>query len=90
MQVTLQVKINAARKLHKRQYNTRGTKDIADTATHLGVSLEPMHPGTDDPNLVRYFTVQVPDAGTAEQVIKHLQKCKAVEAVYLKPPEAMP
>jgi hypothetical protein len=49
-----------------------------------------LHPGREDPLLAPYFTVEVPDAATAERVIAGLQNCEAVEAAYLKPPEAMP
>ena len=56
----------------------------------LGVVLEPMHHGTADPDLMRYFTVDVPDQATAERVLARLPQSRAVEAAYLKPPDAMP
>jgi hypothetical protein len=32
----------------------------------------------------------VPDTATAERMIARLKNCEAVEAAYLKPPDAMP
>jgi hypothetical protein len=52
--------------------------------------LEPIHPGTEDPELTRYFTVEAPDQATAERVMARLRQSKAVEAAYVKPPDAMP
>ena len=90
MRVTLQISPEAARKLHRGEHSTPATREIAEAASGMGVSLEPMHPGVEDAELAQYFTVQVPDTTTAEEVINRLRSCEAVEAAYLKPPETMP
>lgn len=56
----------------------------------LGITLEPMHPQAEEPELQIYFTVEVPDAQTAERVVKRLRGCAAVEAAYLKPMDELP
>lgn len=81
--IVVQLKLDRARLLH----GTRG--GIAQTVVS-GVALQPMHPGTDDPDLMRFFTVEVPDGASAEQVVARLQEDTEVEAAYLKPPDEMP
>ena len=56
----------------------------------LGLTLEPMHPGESDPALATYFTVEVPDAATADRAIGALRDHDAVEAAYVKPAEEPP
>ena len=82
-QIVVQLKLSRARLLH----STRG--GIAHSAVS-GVALQPMHPGTDDPDLMRFFTVEVPDGASAEQLIARIQHDPEVEAAYLKPPDEMP
>ena len=76
--------------LHRRRPPTTASEELSQAAEELGVVLEPMHPGAEDPHLAPYFTVEVPDYATAERVIAHLQGLEAVEAAYLKPPDEMP
>jgi len=90
MHVTVQVSADVARTLHERGSPTTGSQELLQTAEELRVVLEPMHPGAEDPHLAPYFTVEVPDSATAEQVIARLQHCKAIEAAYLKPPDELP
>jgi hypothetical protein len=52
--------------------------------------LEPVHPGVEDPLLASYFMAEVPDSTTAEWVIIHLRKSKAIEAAYRKPTDELP
>ena len=49
-----------------------------------------MHPGTNDPDLMRFFTAEVSDSQSAEQLIARIQQDAEVEAAYLKPPDEMP
>ena len=90
MQITVQLQADVARRLHQREPPTAESEELNRITKQLGVVLEPMHPGTADPDLTRYFTVEVPDQATAERVLARLQQSKAVEAAYLKPPDAMP
>ena len=90
MQITVRVRPDVALTLHQRQSNTDASAQLLRTAEELGVTLEPLHPGARDPLLTPYFVVEVPDQGTAERVIAHLQRSAAVEAAYLKPPGESP
>jgi hypothetical protein len=90
MQITVQLQADVARRLHQRGPPTAESQELNHITNQLGVALEPIHPGTEDPELTRYFTAEAPDQATAERVIARLQQSKAVEAAYLKPPDAMP
>lgn len=90
MQITIQVTTAAARRLHERAPPTPATEELARAAAQLGVALKPLHPGVEDPALATYFVVEVPDMATASQVMDQLQRCQAVEAAYVKPPDEMP
>lgn len=90
MYVTIRVRTDVALALHQRQQHTAASEELLQIANELDVVLEPLHPDTEDPYLVRYFTVKVSDSATAERVIARLHHCKAIEAAYLKPPDEMP
>jgi hypothetical protein len=64
--------------------------ELAEKAVALGLILEPVHPGTTDPQLSTYYTAEVPDRAAAERAAAELRQCRAVEAAYVKPPEALP
>lgn len=88
--VTVLVQRDSVSAVSERQPASRVARDLLRTADELGVSLEPMHPGVADPELAGYFTVDVPDEELAQQVIARLRACEAIEAAYIKPPEALP
>jgi hypothetical protein len=90
MQITVQLQTDVARRLQQRGPPTAESEELNRITKQLGVVLEPIHPGTADPDLMRYFTVEVSDQAAAERVIASLQQSKAVEAAYVKPPDAMP
>lgn len=77
MQITLQVAHSEADELARR-------------LQARGLSLKPMHPGVDDPQLASYFLLEVPEEDTAEEVMRELLQLPAVEAAYIKPPDALP
>jgi len=90
MEITVLLNAGVARHLHQRGPTTAESEELNHITKQLGLVLEPIHPGTLDPDLVRYFTVEAPDQATAQRVIAQLRQSKAVEAAYLKPPDAMP
>lgn len=63
---------------------------VAQVARDFGVELRPLHPGTLDPELQRYFTIETRDADTAQRLIERLSGAPGVEAAYIKPPEGPP
>ena len=90
MDITIRVQTEVAFELQNHQLNTNATQELLKTIAELEVALEPMHPGADSPSLAPYFTVAVPNAEAAEQVLNRLQAFEAVEGAYIKPPDAMP
>ena len=88
--VILQVRPEAARELGGQRFETREAKEVADTVSALGASLEQMHPGVADDNLTQYFSVQVPDEADAKEAVDRLRNCQAVEAAYVKPSDELP
>jgi hypothetical protein len=89
-QVTVHLQQDTARKFHRGEHDTPETREIVKEIKKAGGDLAPMHPGAQDEELAKYFTVEVPDDETAEKVIDRLQNCRAVEAAYLKPPASLP
>ena len=79
--ITVQVKPETTR---------RGASALDDLARELGIAFQPMHPDTDDSTLRTYFTVDVPNAASAERVAARLRDSPAIAAAYVKPPDAMP
>jgi len=90
MQITVIVRKDVASEIARRQPASSAAKELMATIEQLGVTLESMHPGTNDPLLATYFSITVPNSTTAEQVIAQLQHNAAVDSVYLKPPDALP
>lgn len=84
------VSADVARPLLQRGMPTAGSRELLTIAEELGVLLEPVHPGAEDPLLALYFMVEVPDSTTAERVIARLRESSAIEAAYLKPPNELP
>ena len=59
-------------------------RGVQACANGLGVTLEPMHPSTTDPELSSYFIAHV--APTAvDDVVDRLRGCDGVEGAYSKP-----
>ena len=86
MVVPVQVTLEAARVLQNQSDPTPSSEELIAVLEELEISLEPLHPGTGDPVLITFFTVDVVDADMAEKVINQLLQSDAVEAAYLKPP----
>ena len=90
MQITVHLRSDVARELAERSPPTVATKELQQALSQFGLTLQPLHPGTDDPELKTQFWVDVPDQATADQVIQPLLQLKATEGAYCKPPDALP
>lgn len=90
MKVNVQVLENVARALPQRNSPTAESEELLRLIETFGLTLEPTHRDTDDPNLQSYFTVEVPDNSTAQRLIARLQQSEAVVAAYVKPPDELP
>ena len=86
MVVTVQVTPDVARVLQNQSEPIPASKELIIVLEELDITLEPIHPGTRDPLLIIFFTVDVADSDSAEVVINRLLESEAVEAAYLKPP----
>jgi hypothetical protein len=50
-----------------------------------GAVLMPLHPGSDDSSLKRYFRIQMSNPEDAEKLVERLRKLPGTEAAYIKP-----
>ena len=89
MYVTVQIKPPAAAE-RSRYVPGQLPAELREAESSLGITIQPMHPGTTDPTLASYFYVDVPDQPAAERVIALLRQYSSVEAAFLKPPEGPP
>jgi hypothetical protein len=69
---------------------TGESEELLRIAKALGVTLEMMHPDTEDIVLISYFKLEVQDFETARRLIDHLKQSSAVEAAYIKPRAELP
>ena len=60
-------------------------QSLDDALARLGVSLRPMHPGVEDADLARYFTLSGVSGKEGEKVLVALRDLDAVTAAYGKP-----
>ena len=90
MQITLQLRSDIAQGLADRSPPAHDTSELLQTLSRFGVSLQPLHPNTNDPELLTQFWITVPDQATADEVLQQLHSLKAVQAAYRKPPDEMP
>ncbi|HKP58472.1 MAG TPA: hypothetical protein VJV78_17220 [Polyangiales bacterium] len=55
-----------------------------------GRALRPMHPSAHDPELRRYFVVEVEEPKHGEELVRALASLPDVDSVYLKPSDEAP
>lgn len=63
-------------------------QDLEEAVRRFGATLEPMHPGVEDAELARYFTLSNASELDSEQALVELNDLKAVTAAYAKPQAA--
>ena len=88
--IIILVSEDVARELHKDAPITAQTQKLIEIAEELGVVLEPLHPGTEDPSLIPFFATNVLDMQEAKRVIAQFQASDVVESAFIKPPEEAP
>lgn len=64
-------------------------QQLASLSHRLGAALKPLHSGTDDPALRKYFAAEVSD-GEAEAAAARVRNEPGVEAAYTKPADFPP
>ena len=67
-----------------------GEGEILNSIREAGASIEPLHAGSNDPQLNRYFVIHVRDARKAEELATRLRSFGPTEAAYIKPHEEAP
>lgn len=90
MQITVQLRADVARLLATRRPLTAEAAELTQILSQFGVTLEPLHPDTDDPELQTHFWINVSEQALAERILQRLHQLKVIQAAYLKPPDAMP
>jgi hypothetical protein len=90
MRVTIQLTDEVARALRKQSPVTPAAQQVSRLAHELGIELVPLHHRTDDRDLRRYFTADLPASERADRIVEVLRRDPSVTAAYVKPPEAMP
>ena len=65
-------------------------EQIAAAAQAFGGTVRPLIPLSTDPQLKRYFAVEVPDAGQAQEAAAAFRQNTAVTAAYVKPADELP
>jgi hypothetical protein len=86
MDITVRIRADVARSLHQLAPPSAESQLLVRTVSGAGRTFTPLHPGTDDPRLVRYFKVTVPDSAAAEHIIARLWELPSIEAAYITPP----
>ena len=89
MLITVQVAPATARALRS-SASSGPARELNALVQEHGGKLEPMHPGSADPELERFFTADVPDSARALELSEKLQQHPAVLAAYIKPAEGLP
>ena len=87
MAVSVQVTQEVARVLQKQSDPTPASEELLTILQEMEIKLKPTHPGTKDPDLSTYFTVELEDTATAEKVRDRLLLFKAVKGAFIKPPD---
>ncbi len=90
VQITVQVRLDTARALHDPWLASPAADELAAVVGQLGATVEPVHPGVDDPQLATYFTVEAANMIGAEQLLDRLRSHPAILAAYIKPADELP
>jgi hypothetical protein len=90
VRITVQVAPDVARALAGVEPPSRAAQRLIDVASRRTSSLEPVHPGVDDPSLATWFTLTVRTPNDAERLLDELLEDPAVEAAYIKPTDFPP
>lgn len=90
MYLTISLTESAARALRHLSAETPASSEILSVTHTLGVTLEPMHPATSEPELIKDFIVTGFSPGEENNIRKALLSCSGVLGAYSKPPAEEP
>lgn len=88
MRVSVNLRADVARGIVEPAAADDTAQRVLEVVGNAGASLEPTHGGTPDPDLQRWFGVEVPDEATATELSAALLAIDGVDAAYVEPPAA--
>jgi len=86
----MQVTIQLSPQLLSAVRENSALREIEQLVAQLGGKLDPMHPGTTDPELRAFFVADLTDGPDLEASLHRLRTHPGVEAAYLKPADEAP
>ncbi len=90
MYVTIHLRPDVARNLQRARPPLPATAELRGVIRELGLELQPLHPDVEDSVLSSQFFVSAPTQEEGAEIAGRLEKLAAVEAAYVKPPDALP
>ncbi|SBP88460.1 hypothetical protein THIARS_70080 [Thiomonas delicata] len=92
MQFTIQLTHGATQAMLRNQDATpdADVQSLKRLVHEAGLVLRPMHPGVADPELQAYFIADAPETVDTRVAVERIRACPAVQAAYVKPPDALP
>jgi hypothetical protein len=85
MDITIAISLEAAQALQHLAAPNAASLAVQAIAQDLGVKLQPVHPGIQDIELVKYFFTQAVSEQQAQSIIDTFLTCPSVEGAYVKP-----
>ena len=89
-EITVQLRQDAAAEVAGAGATSPEARDVVEAVAQHGLELVPVDPRAGDPVLESFFRIQAPDEATARELTEALTGLEAVEAAYVKPPDALP
>src|SRR5262245_47560364 len=90
VEISVQLRPDVARALSNRGPKTRESAAVVDAAARLGVALEPLHPGADDPLLSPHYVARATGAESPDALRRALAKVPGIEGAWIKPADEPP
>jgi hypothetical protein len=88
--VQVQLSPDTALVFHQRKPSSKQSEKLQRVLNELGISLQPVHPGIEDPILIPFFEIEISDTSSGQQIIERLNELESVEAAYIKPRDEAP
>ena len=88
-EIIAQFSAESSRTLRNRE-TSPVTIEVLSALREADASIDPLHSGSNDPGLSRYFVIRVRDDAKAEQLAQRLRSLEPTEAAYIKPHEEAP
>jgi hypothetical protein len=90
MLVTIQLVKNAAATSRQGKHAPPESTGLDALLAELGIELTPLHPGSTDESLSRYYVADLRDDPRGQHSLERLQQSPWVAAAYVKPQDALP